>query len=70
MVLKMFNDTLVKNEIELIPGEGEKFDPHLHNAVMHIEDPSYDENVVVEVLQKGYKYKDKIIRYSMVKVAN
>lgn len=70
MVLKMFNDTLAKNKIEIIPGEGEKFDPEYHNAVMHIEDESLPENVIVEVLQKGYKYKEKIIRYSMVKVAN
>lgn len=70
MVLKLFSDTLVKNEIEEIPAEGMKFDPHYHNAVMHIEDPQYEDNVIVEVLQKGYKYKEKIIRYSMVKVAN
>jgi molecular chaperone GrpE len=70
MVLKMFSDTLSKNEVEEIAAEGDHFDPHFHNAVMHIEDPNYEENVVVEVLQKGYKYKEKIIRYSMVKVAN
>lgn len=70
MVLKMFYDTLTKNEVEEIPAEGENFDPHFHNAVMHIEDADYEENVIVEVLQRGYKYKEKIIRYSMVKVAN
>lgn len=70
LVLKMFRDTLTKNEVEEIAAEGEHFDPHYHNAVMHIEDPNYEENVVVEVLIKGYKYKEKIIRYSMVKVAN
>lgn len=70
MVLKMFGDAIAKANVEEIPAEGEKFDPHFHNAVMHIEDDQFDENVVVEVLQKGYKYKDKVIRYSMVKVAN
>ena len=70
MVLKMFCDILSKNEIEEIPAEGENFNPHFHNAVMHIEDPNYEENVVVEVLEKGYKFKEKILRYSMVKVAN
>lgn len=70
MVLKMFNDTLTRSEVEEIPAQDESFDPDVHNAVMHIEDENYKENVVVEVLQKGYKYKEKIIRYSMVKVAN
>ena len=46
------------------------FDPNLHNAVMHIDDPSLPENSVVEVLQKGYKYNDIVIRHAMVKVAN
>ena len=50
--------------------EGKEFDPDLHNAVMHIDDDSYDENVVVEELQKGYMYKDEVLRHSMVKVAN
>lgn len=50
--------------------EGKEFNPDLHNAVMHIDDDSYDENVVVEELQKGYMYKDEVLRHSMVKVAN
>ena len=50
--------------------EGTEFNPDLHNAVMHIEDDSYGENVVVEELQKGYMYKDTVLRHSMVKVAN
>ncbi|TDT51108.1 nucleotide exchange factor GrpE [Fonticella tunisiensis] len=70
MVLKMFKDTLVKMGVEEIEAEGKKFDPDFHNAVMHIEDENYEENVIVEVFQKGYKYKNKVIRYSMVKVAN
>ncbi|MCX7903775.1 MAG: nucleotide exchange factor GrpE [Caloramator sp.] len=70
MTLKLFKDTLQKMGVEEIKAEGEKFDPNYHNAIMHIQDENYDENVIVEVFQKGYKYKDKIIRYSLVKVAN
>ena len=50
--------------------ETETFDPNLHNAVMHVEDEAYGEGAIVEVLQKGYRKGDKIIRYAMVKVAN
>lgn len=70
MVLKMFKDSLSKMGIEEIEAVGKKFDPDFHNAVMHIEDEALEENVIVEVLQKGYKFKNKVIRYSMVKVAN
>lgn len=70
MVLKMFSDTLTKNEVEELPSVGSKFDPELHDAVMHVVDESFGENEVIEVLQKGYKYKEKIVRHSMVKVAN
>ena len=49
---------------------GETFDPEIHNAVMHVDDDSYGEGEIVEVLQVGYKYKDKVIRHAMVKVAN
>lgn len=50
--------------------EGESFNPDFHNAVIHIEDEQYGENVVVEEMQKGYMYKDQVLRHSMVKVAN
>lgn len=50
--------------------ECKAFDPNLHNAVMHVEDEAYGENEIVEVLQKGYIYGEKVIRYAMVKVAN
>lgn len=63
---KMLEDAGVK-EIE---AEGAEFDPNFHNAVMHIEDESLGENVVAEVLQKGYTYRDTVVRHSMVKVAN
>ena len=49
---------------------GGEFDPNLHNAVMHVEDEAYGENEVVEELQKGYMYRDTVVRHSMVKVAN
>jgi molecular chaperone GrpE len=49
---------------------GQEFDPEFHNAVMHVEDEAFGENEVVEELQKGYMYRDTVIRHSMVKVAN
>ncbi len=49
---------------------GTQFDPTYHNAVMHVEDESLEENVIVEEMQKGYMYKEQVLRYSMVKVAN
>ena len=49
---------------------GEQFDPAFHDAVMHVEDESMEENVIVEEMQKGYMYKDQVLRFSMVKVAN
>ncbi len=71
MVLKQFNDTLTKLGVKPITAEGEQFDPNLHNAVMHIEDETIDDNTVVEELMRGYIYKDnRVVRHSMVKVAN
>lgn len=63
-------DTLKSLGVEPIEAVGKNFDANLHNAVMHVEDEAYGENVVVDEFQKGYTYKDKVIRYSMVKVAN
>ncbi len=64
--------TTVLGEIGVTPIEavGQPFDPNLHNAVMHVEDEEAGENIVVEEFQKGYMYKDTIVRHSMVKVAN
>ena len=71
MVMKQFNDSLDKLGIAPIKAEGERFDPNLHNAVMHIEDESIDDNTVVEEFMKGYIYKgERVVRHSMVKVAN
>lgn len=49
---------------------GETFDPAIHNAVMHIEDEAFGENVIAEVFQKGFKVGEKVVRFAMVKVAN
>ena len=71
MVMKQFNDCLEKLGIKPIAAEGEQFDPNFHNAVLHIEDETIDDNTVVEELMKGYIYKDdRVVRHSMVKVAN
>ena len=70
----MINSQLVKTlgelGVEEINAIGETFDPNRHFAVAHTQDSGYSENTITEELQKGYKYKDKILRHSMVKVAN
>ncbi len=70
MVLKQFDEALKSVGVEYIEAVGQKFDPKFHNAVMHVEDESLEENVVTEEFQKGYKIGDRIVRHSMVKVAN
>ncbi len=70
MVLRQTMDIFTKIGVEEIKAVGEAFNPELHNAVMHIDDENLGENVVAEEFAKGYTYKDKVIRYSMVKVAN
>ncbi len=70
MILKQMLEVMTSVGVEEIPAEGEPFDPNVHAAVMHIEDESCDENVVVEVFQKGYRHGEKVIRPAMVKVAN
>jgi len=70
MVLKQLIETLGKLGVSEIEAEGKPFDPNVHNAVMHIDDESFDENIVVEQFAKGYMLKDKVVRHSMVKVAN
>lgn len=70
MIVKQFGDVLNKIGVSEVPAIGEEFDPLVHNAVMHIEDDSIDTNTIIEEFAKGYKYKDKVIRHSMVKVAN
>ncbi len=71
LVKKQLDEVFAKLGIEVIEaGEGTAFDPELHEAVMHVEDENLSENVIVQELQKGYKMGDRIIRHSMVKVAN
>ncbi|MGH4118867.1 nucleotide exchange factor GrpE [Clostridium sp.] len=69
MTVRQFNEAFSKLGVEELASEGE-FDPNLHNAVMHIEDEQYGTNEIVEVFQKGYKRASKVLRHSMVKVAN
>lgn len=69
MIIKSFTNALDKMDIEEIPTEGE-FDPNFHNAVMHIEDPNLEKNQIAQVFQKGYKRGEKVLRHSMVQVAN
>ncbi len=71
MIYKQMIDLLASIGITQIETVGQKFDTNVHNAAMHVEDENYGENEIVEEFQKGYIYKDeKVIRYSMVKVAN
>ena len=71
LTLNQFKATLERMGVTEITAEpGTPFDPNFHNAVMHCEDESLDENVIAEVFQKGYVKGDKVIRYTMCKVAN
>lgn len=70
LILDSLPATLGKMNVSVFGEAGETFDPEIHNAVMHVDDDSYGEGEIVEVLQVGYKYKDKVIRHAMVKVAN
>ena len=70
MIKKQMDECLSKLDVSEIKAVGEEFDPNLHNAVMHVEDEAVTENTVVEEFMKGYQYKERVIRHSMVKVAN
>lgn len=70
MIYNQLNDTLKKFGLEEIDALNKTFDPNYHEAVMHVEDDNFGEKEIVEVLRKGYKIGDKVIRHSMVKVAN
>ena len=67
---KQLMNALAEAGVKPIEAVGQPFNPDLHNAVMHVEDESLGENVVVEEFQKGYLYHDTVLRHSMVKVAN
>ena len=70
MIYNQTIETFEKLGVQRIEALGCEFDPLRHNAIMHIDDESIADNTVVEEFQKGYTYRDKVIRYSMVKVAN
>lgn len=70
LIVKQFESLGEKLCIEQVAKTGDVFDPNLHEAVMHIEDEAFGENVIAEVLQKGYKIGETVIRPAMVKVAN
>ena len=69
-VYKQLMTTLEGIEVKPIEAVGKEFDPNFHNAVMHVEDENLGENIVAEEFQKGYMYRDSVVRHSMVKVAN
>ena len=70
MIYKQLITVLSDLGVTPIEAVGQEFDPNLHNAVMHAEDEGLGENIVAEEFQKGYKYKDTVLRHSMAKVAN
>ena len=70
MIYKQLITTLDELGVKPIEAVGKEFDTDFHNAVMHVEDEEVGENIVVEEFQKGYTYKDFVVRHSMVKVAN
>lgn len=69
-IYKQLMKTLEEAGVKPIEAMGKPFDPNFHNAVMHIEDESLGENIVSQELQKGYTYRDAVVRHSMVQVAN
>ncbi|GAC89595.1 molecular chaperone GrpE [Anoxybacillus flavithermus NBRC 109594] len=68
MVYRSLIEALKKEGVEAIESVGKPFDPHVHQAVMQVDDQNYEPNTVVEEFQKGYKLKDRVIRPAMVKV--
>ena len=69
-IYKQFVKTLEDIGVKPMDAAGKPFDPNFHNAVMHVEDEELGENIVAEELQKGYTYRDSVVRPAMVKVAN
>ena len=69
-VYKQLMTTLESAGVKPIEAVGQEFNPDFHNAVMHVEDENFGENIVAEEFQKGYMYRDSVVRHSMVKVAN
>ena len=69
-IYKQLLTTLEGLDVKPIEAVGQPFDPNFHNAVMHVEDEALGQNVVADEFQKGYMYRDSVVRHSMVKVAN
>ncbi len=69
-IYKQMMTVLEEAGVKPIEAVGQEFDPNLHNAVMHVEDEGFGENIIAEEFQKGYTYRDSVVRHSMVKVAN
>nr|WP_330384729.1 nucleotide exchange factor GrpE [Bariatricus massiliensis] len=69
-IYKQLMTTLEEIGVKPIEAVGQEFNPDFHNAVMHVEDEGFGENIVAEEFQKGYTYRDSVVRHSMVKVAN
>lgn len=69
-IYKQMVTSLEEAGVAAIEAVGKEFDPNLHNAVMHAEDDSFGENIISDEFQKGYKYKETVVRHSMVKVVN
>ena len=69
-IYKQLMTTLEGIGVKPIEAVGNEFDPDFHNAVMHVEDEEVGENIIVEEFQKGYMYRDSVVRHSIVKVAN
>ena len=69
-IYKQFMATLEEIGVKPIESVGQEFNPDFHNAVMHVEDENFGENTVAEEFQRGYTYRDSVVRHSMVKVAN
>lgn len=68
MIYKQLIGELEKMEVKPIPAVGEEFDPNLHNAVMQVESDEYESGVIAQELQRGYTYRDSVVRHSMVAV--
>ena len=69
-IYKQLMTTLESIDVKPIEAVGKEFNPDFHNAVMHVEDEELGENIIAEEFQKGYTYRDSVVRHSMVKVAN
>ena len=70
MIMSQMKEVFAKLGVTEIEAQGQPFDPNLHNAVMHIEDENFGENMVAQVFQAGFMLGEKVIRFAMVQVAN